>query len=193
MTFDSNQATIVHNPRPKANLIVKQGSQIGILFPITADSVILGREETCNIIIQDAEASRKHSELTWDEVSGAYYVQDLGSTNGTFVNGIQATAPTPLEPGNSIGIGQTTLVLEFEAGSPTAQADYEAPAEAKVISGSLVDEEQSQELGNKKWIAFGCGCLILLCACGAISMVGLDLIDVLDLGIPGLSDLRVDF
>ncbi len=156
MTIDPNQATIVHNLRPKANLIVKQGPQIGILFPITTDSVILGREETCTVIVQDAESSRQHCELTWDETSGTYFAQDLGSTNGTFVDGVQITTPTPLKSGSSIGIGQTTLVLEFEAGSPTAQADYEASDKATIIPGSVVEADQVQEPKNKKMLTLGC-------------------------------------
>ncbi len=193
MTIDPNQATIVHNLRPKANLIVKQGPQIGILFPITADSVILGREETCTVIVQDAEASRQHCELIWNEAAGAYFAQDLNSTNGTFVDGVKISAPTPLKSGSSIGIGQTTLVLEFEAGSPAAQADYEAPNDATVIPGSVVEAEPVQEPKNKKMLAFGCGCLILLCACGALGLVALDLTDFIDLGLPILSDLQLNF
>ncbi len=194
MTIDPNQATIVHNLRPKANLIVKQGPQIGILFPITADSVILGREETCTVIIQDAESSRQHCKLTWDETSGAYFAQDLGSTNGTFVDGVQITAPTPLKSGSSIGIGQTTLVLEFEAGSPTAQAAYEAPDDATIVPGAVVEAKTPpKKQKNKKLLAFGCGCLLFLCVCAPLGLVALDLTDFIDLGLPVLSGLQVNF
>jgi pSer/pThr/pTyr-binding forkhead associated (FHA) protein len=193
MTIDPNQATIVHNLRPKANLIVKQGPQIGILFPITADSVILGREETCAVIVQDAEASRQHCELIWNEAAGAYFAQDLGSTNGTFVDGVQISAPTPLKSGSSIGIGQTTLVLEFEAGSPAAQVDYEAPNDATVIPGSVVEANPPKKQKNNKLLAFGCGCLLFLCVCAPLGLIALDLVDILDLGLPVISDLQVNF
>ncbi len=194
MTIDPNQATIVHNLRPKANLIVKQGPQIGILFPITADSVILGREETCTVIIQDAEASRQHCKLTWNKAAGAYFAQDLNSTNGTFVDGVKISAPTPLKSGSSIGIGQTTLVLEFETGGPAAQTDYEAPNDVTVIPGSVVEAKKPpKKQKNNKLLALGCGCLLFLCVCAPLGLVALDLTDFIDLGLPILSDLQLNF
>jgi hypothetical protein len=191
MTLDRDEATILSNSRPAANLIVKQGPQIGILFPITGQRVILGREETCGIIIQDAEVSRRHCEVFWE--NDTYIVQDLGSTNGTFVNGIQVTSPVRLKPGDSIGMGQTMLVLELDLQEPSVQADYQAP----ISSPPSADKEEigtSNILAdNRKWFLLGCGCLILLCVCLVAGLIGLDLVDLIDLGIPGLSEFNLSF
>lgn len=189
MTMD-HEATIMSNPRPAANLIVKQGPQIGILFPITGNRVVLGREETCDIIIQDAEVSRRHSELVWEH--NGFLMQDLGSSNGTFVNGVQITTPTRLKPGDVIGLGQTGLVLEMETTSPTASKDYEAPHIApKPVSAKPYSEQKPS--GSKKLIVMGCGFLMLLCACGTMTLLGLDMVDVIDLGISGFSEWNLDY
>lgn len=191
MTIDRDQATIMSAPRPAANLIVKQGPQIGILFPITGNRVVLGREENCDIIIQDAEVSRRHSELVWEH--NGFVMQDLGSSNGTFVNGVQITSPTRLKPGDVIGLGQTGLVLEMEADNTTAGMDYESPHIApKPVNAKTTGAEQ-KPAGTRKWIAIGCGCLLLLCACGTMTLLGLDMVDVIDLGISGFSEWNLDY
>lgn len=191
MTVDRNQATIMSSPRPAASLVVKQGPQIGIRFPITGNRLFLGREEGCDIVIQDAEASRRHCELSWE--LDAFIMQDLGSSNGTFVNGAQLTTPTRLKAGDSIGIGQTGLVLEMDSSDIAAQTDYEAP-KSKQAAGQMklpVNEEKPDR--SRKWLTIGCGCLLLLCACSTFTLLGLDLVDILDLGISGFSELNLPF
>ncbi len=197
MTEETNDATILSSPRPAANLVVKQGPQIGILFPVTANTIVLGREETCDIIIQDAEASRRHSRITWED--NDFFLSDMNSTNGTFINGMQIIAPTRLKPGDSIGVGQTLLTFELDA-EKTAQAEYEPPAEAAPVapppaSGEAVAASvRTGDSGkSKKWLLIGCGCLIFACACIALALVALDLTDILDLGIPVLSDYNILF
>jgi len=164
MTPGQSEATILHSPRPAARLIVKQGPQIGILFPITADRLMIGREEACNIIIQDPEVSRRHCELAWKE--GDFVLQDLGSTNGTFVNGVQITAPVVLKPGDSVGIGQTMMVLELETEGGAGPMGYEQPAAAGMPGGTVPLAEEKKN-DARKWILVGCGCLLLLCICAA--------------------------
>jgi len=202
MTNEQNDATVLSSPRPAANLVVKQGPQIGILFPITANTIVLGREETCDIIVQDAEASRRHSQISWED--NDFFLSDLGSTNGTFINGMQIIAPTRLKPGDSIGVGQTLLTFELDA-EKTAQADYEKPSDAPApaaagqpqaepVGAAPAVDAPAQSNGNaKKWLLIGCGCLTLLCACGVFALLGLDLIDFLDLGIPGFSGINLVF
>jgi len=189
MTIDVNQATSLNRPRPVATLVIKQGPQIGIIFPVTANRVVMGREEGNQIVIHDAEVSRRHCELTWN--GAAYILQDVGSTNGVFVNGVQLTAPISLRSGDTIGVGQTVMVLEFDIDGPSAQADYERPAAS--FAGTLPPENPSPtKFGNPKtWLLIGCGCLFLLCACSIIGMLGLDLFDFLNLGIPGFSQINL--
>ncbi|RME46643.1 MAG: FHA domain-containing protein [Caldilineae bacterium] len=164
MTPDQSDATILHSSRPAARFIVKQGPQIGIFFPITSDRLMIGREEACNIIIQDPEVSRRHCELAWKE--GDFVLQDLGSTNGTFVNGVQITEPVKLKPGDNVGIGQTMMVLELETEGGAGAVGYERPAAAGMPGGTApLGEGRGSD--TRRWILIGCGCLLLLCICAA--------------------------
>jgi len=69
--------------------------------------VIVGRGSGCDIPIKDEFASNLHAKIY--EVEGRFYVEDLGSTNGTYVNGRRITYPTELRGGDRIKIGRTVL------------------------------------------------------------------------------------
>src|SRR4051812_32028396 len=67
----------------------------------------------------DGEISRVHARI-YRDASGQLTVEDLGSTNGTFVNGSRITAATPLRPGGQGRMGQTTMTVEGGAADPGA-------------------------------------------------------------------------
>jgi diguanylate cyclase (GGDEF)-like protein len=69
----------------------------------------LGRTPDNDIVLGEDSISRHHARLT--EGEGRYIVEDLGSTNGTFVNREPATAPLTLQPGDKIALGRTVLKL----------------------------------------------------------------------------------
>lgn len=71
--------------------------------------VIIGRAPECAVSIDDEFASNLHAKAY--QAEGRYYVEDLGSTNGTYVNGRRINYPTELRGGDSIKIGRT--VMEF--------------------------------------------------------------------------------
>jgi serine/threonine protein kinase len=72
------------------------------------DTVILGRARDCHIRVRDVQVSRQHCQLTW--VAGRWRVEDLGSANGTYVNGQPATF-CDLQNGDQIRLGSTRLWL----------------------------------------------------------------------------------
>jgi adenylate cyclase len=76
--------------------------------------LVIGRATTCDVIVADERASRSHARI---EVSpdGNYQLVDLGSRNGTLLNGKLVTQPTFLKDGDSIGIGSHTLVFRLPA------------------------------------------------------------------------------
>ena len=80
----------------KYQLLVKKGPQRGHVHPLNAILITLGRDPLADIVISDPEVSRQHARLM--ETEDGYELQDLGSTNGTFVNGVQ------------IGMGDKTIV-----------------------------------------------------------------------------------
>lgn len=65
---------------------------------------VFGREESCDIVLQDALVSRKHAQLTWDP-EGWWVLSDLNSRNGVMANGQRITKPTRLDDGAQIQIG----------------------------------------------------------------------------------------
>src|SRR4051794_16467464 len=69
----------------------------------------------------DSEISRVHARV-YRDASGQLMVEDLGSTNGTFVNGNRISSPTPLRPGDQVRVGQTTLGVEGGAAGEGATA-----------------------------------------------------------------------
>src|SRR5260370_641779 len=74
-------------------------------FPLAGDSFFrIGRSDKNNIVIDDDVASRHHAMLQHSE-GGLFYITDLGSSNGTFVNGTHISMPVLLQPGDLITIG----------------------------------------------------------------------------------------
>src|SRR5262245_30906268 len=73
----------------------------------------IGRNEGNTIVIEDDLAYRNHENVQTSE-SGVYYLTDLGSTNGTLVNGSRATIPVVLKPGDKIQIGNHSFVFHQE-------------------------------------------------------------------------------
>ncbi len=84
-------------------------------------SLSIGRHPQCTVVLaDDPNVSRKHA-LVQREVSGEYYLSDLGSRNGTTRNGLPVTAPVPLRDGDSFTIGSHRFV--FHQTSPRIQED----------------------------------------------------------------------
>ena len=96
------------------------------------DRLVVGRAPQCGLVISDAAASRQHLEVR--AVDGAYRCRDLGSRNGTLVNGSPAR-DHPLRHGDTIRVGGTMLV--FEAGSDEA---VDSPVEKTVFLRTVLDD-----------------------------------------------------
>ena len=79
----------------------------GKTFPLTSARQLIGRESTCDVDIPDINASRTHAELRFEQ-PGVWVLTDLGSTNGTLVNGRQITSQV-LQGGERIVKGTTNL------------------------------------------------------------------------------------
>ncbi|MEP6477253.1 MAG: FHA domain-containing protein [Actinomycetota bacterium] len=75
-----------------------------------ATSMLVGRAAECEIRVDDTYASQQHARVFGR--SGGWYVEDLGSTNGTFVNDQRLGAPAMVQPGDKIRVGTTVLELK---------------------------------------------------------------------------------
>ena len=164
-------------------LIMRSGPTPGAAFTLEGDQMTIGRDSTNEIVINDAEVSRRHSRLTFQ--GGKYVLEDLGSTNGTFVNGQRLSGPRVLKPGEVISFGEQ-IVLVFEAisldpgatmVSPRAAAVPAAPrpmtppppppaAYAGSVPASPVPAfDTTARKTNLLPIFIGVGVLLLVCAC----------------------------
>ena len=95
-----------------ASLIVRDGPLRGRRIEVGFDEFSLGREKTDLVIEDDTEISRSHAVVR--PVDGGVEIEDLDSTNGTFVNELKISGPTRLSNGDIIRVGQTRLDVAVE-------------------------------------------------------------------------------
>lgn len=96
--------------KPGAGLVVvRSDSQAGMDVDVK-DAVVLGRSSDADILIDDVYASEYHVRLINQE--GRVVLHDLGSTNGTYVNGRRVTTPLDLNQGDAVQIGKTVLEVK---------------------------------------------------------------------------------
>jgi Domain of unknown function (DUF1707)/Inner membrane component of T3SS, cytoplasmic domain len=79
----------------------------------------IGREADCDMTLTDATVSRWHASLA--HVDGSWLLADLGSTNGTRVNGWRVKEPTPVVPGDFVSFGAATFVIRVRAAAQAGQ------------------------------------------------------------------------
>ncbi len=108
-------------------LVVRSGPTPGKIFPIMKTEVIIGRDSSADILINDAEVSRHHAVIKFN--ADGYSIEDLGSTNGTVINGDRLSGPHILKPGEVISLGEHISLL-FEP-QPVLDPD------ATIVSGRL--------------------------------------------------------
>lgn len=90
-------------------LVITSGPRRGVEIALGTDPLSIGRAGDSGLVIQDDYTSTKHARLL--PSNGGWRVQDLDSTNGTYVNGERITSPTNIGPGTSVRIGTTTFEL----------------------------------------------------------------------------------
>jgi len=102
-------------------LVVIQGQCLGLTVPLTADRTIIGRGSTADIILRDTISSRQHAQISRLVTQGGvieYYLSDMGSTNGTYLNGVRVSSSQLLQDGDKISVGEHLLKFalldEFE-------------------------------------------------------------------------------
>jgi pSer/pThr/pTyr-binding forkhead associated (FHA) protein len=103
-------------------LVIRKGPQVGQVFHLDTQSLIVGRDPVSDITINDPEISRQHARLT--RVAEGFLIEDLGSTNGTFVNGQRLSSePVLLQPGQAVNMGSGVRLVYEMAGTPEADID----------------------------------------------------------------------
>lgn len=136
-------------------LVVTQGALNGQRLELEGELVI-GREGVA-VTIDDPELSRRHAAVRPIEGGGGFEVEDLGSLNGTFVNGRRIEGPTKLSGGDTIKLGQNVLELEA-AGAPAtvvSPAFTPGPAPATAATAPAAAPPAAPEVNTAPAEPFG--------------------------------------
>ncbi len=96
-------------------LVVRQGPIPGQIFELTKPEISIGRDISNDFVINDAEVSRKHAKISLE--GDRYKIEDLNSTNGTYIDGQRLIGPHLLAPGEIIMFGDNVGVV-FEGETP---------------------------------------------------------------------------
>lgn len=91
-------------------LVVTEGPLRGTTLPLTTSAILIGRAPSCTLVLDDDYSSSRHARIF--PQGGQWLVEDLGSTNGTFVGSIRVEAPTPILPGAHVRVGQSVVELQ---------------------------------------------------------------------------------
>ncbi|MDX1686518.1 MAG: FHA domain-containing protein [Candidatus Promineifilaceae bacterium] len=127
-------------PSSMYKLTVRKGPQQGQAYPLVSSMVTIGRDPMADIVIADPEVSRQHARLT--RTAEGYEIQDLGSTNGTFVDGQRLTGdPVRLESGQAISMG-TNVTLIFEAAADPMATVISSEPELDIPESPAEEEEE---------------------------------------------------
>jgi|TARA_B100002003_G_C14032543_1_gene497691 pSer/pThr/pTyr-binding forkhead associated (FHA) protein len=122
-------------------LVLKFKDKVIKECPITGDQIKIGRDEDNDIVIDNAAVSRHHAKIK--RAGDGYVVEDLGSTNGTFVNENRITQQEKLQDGDIVIVGKHSILLESEF-------KVETQAGADFGGTMILDTKQQHELLNKQ-------------------------------------------
>lgn len=92
-----------------SQLIVTEGTLAGTRIALTGKPILIGRANDSTLVLTDDYASTRHARIS--ATNDVWYLEDLGSTNGTYVGQTKVSGPIPLEAGVVIRIGKTALEL----------------------------------------------------------------------------------
>ena len=167
-------------------LVMSQGPQPGQMFSLEKDSTSLGRDPGNDITIDDPQVSRQHARIM--RQGGLMVIEDLGSTNGTFVNGVRLTGSHTLASGDMIGLGDVVALTYYGVGITATETVVRQPAAAPpspsyapspsvppppplpaFTAASLSPPVEEQK--SRTWLWVGCGCLVLILACAAVALL----------------------
>ncbi|MFD1212400.1 FHA domain-containing protein [Arthrobacter sp. GCM10027362] len=97
-------------PRVQARkLVVTEGPLAGTTLDLAASPILLGRAQEATLVLEDDYASGRHARLF--PQGSRWFIEDLGSTNGTYLGDTQLTRALPVDPGVPIRIGKTVIEL----------------------------------------------------------------------------------
>ena len=127
-----------------ARLIAQRGEGTTSIHQLKPAGTTLGRDETCEVVLPDDRISRQHARISFE--GDGYVLRDLGSRNGTYLNGRRISQPEPLRHRDIIALPGVTLRFD--------QADETVPweAEAAPLASIRVDPGRAEVWVNGKQV-----------------------------------------
>jgi pSer/pThr/pTyr-binding forkhead associated (FHA) protein len=95
--------------RTPRQLLVTQGALAGTRISLDSRPILIGRADDSTLVLDDDYASTRHARISMQ--GDEWYVEDLGSTNGTYLDRAKVTGPTRVPPGVPVRIGKTVIEL----------------------------------------------------------------------------------
>jgi pilus assembly protein CpaF len=186
-------------------LVMRAGPNPGKAFTLSKNEIVIGRDVNADVVVNTAEVSRRHARLLLD--AGVYIIEDLGSTNGTFINGQRLNSPMPLRSGDVIMLGEAaTLVFESSQFDPNATMISPAggqdaipasaaplqvtPPPSPAYTGQVPDGPKPQtpspyappvpekKRGGLSWLWAGIGCLVVILCIGVVGVLLFDMLNL---------------
>ena len=103
--------TLIRLQNQRLALRADSGLAIGTIYPISSKRNLMGRSVDVEVPVDDSKVSRVHASI--DEQNGFHYLVDLGSTNGSYVNGERVQNMVRIKAGDRLRLGSTVFVVEF--------------------------------------------------------------------------------
>jgi predicted component of type VI protein secretion system len=174
-----------------SQLVMREGPQPGQTFELDQDSLTLGRDPSNEIMIGDPQVSRQHARIM--RQGDLTVIEDLESTNGTFVNGMRLTGPHTLVDGDVISLGDTVTLSYHSAdiavtaplgGQPTGPAappSYGPPPTPPpaYTAAPPPSTQPAEETQRRTWLWGGCVFLVLLVIVACVGVFVLDYLRLL--------------
>jgi len=174
-----------------SRLVMKVGPQPGQTFLLDQESLTLGRDPSSEIVINDPQVSRQHARIKCQ--GNLTVIEDVGSTNGTFVNGMRLTDPHTLADGDEISLGDAVTLTHHAGGIATTEPLGGRPTVTQAPSSYVPQSEppplyspappsaepQVEEAQSKTWLWVGCVCLVLLVVVACAGVFVLDYLSLL--------------
>lgn len=115
-SVSSTQELNTLNHIETAMLVLQQGADSSRRWPLNRlHPITIGRSDTCDIVLPDRQVSRFHARVSW--CGDHYQLEDLGSKNGTHINGKEAKEPTALFDGDEFQVGLRFKIAFVDAGA----------------------------------------------------------------------------
>lgn len=129
-----------------ATLILLPGQSPGRQFSCDGDATTIGRQHDCAVCLDDPAVSRRHARIVRE--GNTYHIEDLGSSNGTYVNGARIERKQPLREGDTLQIGPYVLSLRLSLPGGTVETDpvVRSQVSANSANSSLYSQNAAYKL-----------------------------------------------